>query len=469
MSEMRKLLAFVASRSKGILSFTADDAVDLQLSVGRLKRKRTPYKRRRFWRKCRMSQISGLRVNRRQLVVGSIVLGSSQIAAPFIVGARGEVPIKLGMIDPLTGVYAAIAQSEVEGAKFAVEQINRNGGVLGRQIELLVEDSANDVGTGVQKARKLIERDQVNLIIGDVNSGIALAIAGVTAEKKVLHIVSGGHTDALTGKDCHWNMFRVCNTTTMDVNAIADTLISKFGKKWYFLTPDYAYGHSVQDAFVKKLKSAGGEFAGDLIPLGTADYSANLIKAKAYGPKVLINVMGGGDQVNSLKQFVQFGLDKQMAVGGTLFELESLRAVPPEARIGWWTMEWWWDQPGNAAVKNFVADVKKVTGKTPSARTWFGYVSVQTFAQAANQHKTIDGPALARALEGFKLPPDVALLPGETVYRAGDHQLMSAVLPGEAHNAKEDPDDMFAMAQPVPGETAAGPTSATGCTIKWPI
>ena len=253
-------------------------------------------------------------------------------------------------------------------------------------------------------------------------------MAGVTSEKKVLHIVSGGHTDAVTGKDCHWNVFRVCNTTTMDVNAIADTLIEKFGKKWYFLTPDYAYGHSVQAAFVKKLKAAGGEFAGDLVPLGTADYSAYLIKAKAYGPKVLIDVMGGGDQVNSLKQFVGFGLQNQMAVGGTLFELESLRAVPPEARIGWWTMEWWWDQPDNAHVKEFVAKVKKVTGKTASARNWFGYASVQTFALIANQEKTLDGVKLARALQGFRLPPEVALQPGPTELpcwrsRADEHRV----------------------------------------------
>ena len=73
-------------------------------------------------------------------------------------------------------------------------------------IELLVEDSANDVGTGVQKTRKLIERDGVQFIIGDVNSGIAQAMAQVTNEKKVLHVVSGGHTDGITGKDCKWNV-----------------------------------------------------------------------------------------------------------------------------------------------------------------------------------------------------------------------------------------------------------------------
>ncbi|MFI5011514.1 MAG: ABC transporter substrate-binding protein [Hyphomicrobiales bacterium] len=407
-------------------------------------------------------------IARRTILKAGAAAGALQISSPFILSARGEAPVRIGMVDPLTGVYAAVAESEVAGAKLAVEHVNKKGGILGRQAELLVEDSANDVGTGVQKTRKLIDRDQVNCVIGDVNSGIALAMAGVTSEKKVLHIVSGGHTDVVTGEGCRWNVFRVCNTTTMDVNAIADTLMEKFGKKWYFLTPDYAYGHSVQAAFVKKLKAAGGEFGGDLIPLGTPDYSAYLIKAKSYGPKVLVNVMGSGDQVNSLKQFVAFGLNRDMAVGGTLFELESLRAVPDGARVGWWTMEWWWDQPDNPHVKAFVADIKKATGMNPTARNWFGYASVQSFALVANQEKTIDGLKLAHALEGFKLPPEVGMLPGQSYYRAGDHQLISPVLAGEAHPPKGDPDNMFSVQTVVSGEQAAGPVTETGCKLVWP-
>src|SRR5690349_15818176 len=145
-----------------------------------------------------MSRI-GVRIGRRTLLQAGAAVGALQVASPFIIAARGETPIKIGMVDPLTGVYAAPASNEVTGAKLAVAQMNAKGGILGRQIELLVEDSANDVGTGVQKTRKLIDRDQVNFIIGDVNSGIAQAIAQVTNEKKVLHIVSGGHTDTLTG------------------------------------------------------------------------------------------------------------------------------------------------------------------------------------------------------------------------------------------------------------------------------
>jgi len=409
-----------------------------------------------------------LPVNRRALLQSGAAIAALQFSAPFIIKARGETPIRIGMVDPLTGVYAAIAQSEVVGAKYALEEINKKGGILGRPVELLVEDSANDVGTGVQKTRKLIERDQVSFIIGDVNSGIAIAMAQVTSEKKVLHIVSGGHTDPITGSSCSWNVFRVCNSTTMDASAIATTLIEKFGKKWYFLTPDYAYGHSVQAGFEKILKAAGGASAGSLVPLGTPDYSSYLIQAKAYNPQVLINVMGGGDQVASLKQFVQFGMDKQMAVGGALFELESIRSVPDTARIGWWTMEWWWDQPGVPHVAEFNAAMKKITGTAATARNWFGYVSMQTLALVANQEKTLDAPKLAHALSGFKLPPEVALQPGSPSYRTGDHELMSTVFVGEAHPPQGDPDNMFTVKNSVPGEKAAGSVEDTGCKIQWP-
>src|SRR6476469_3509100 len=407
-------------------------------------------------------------VDRRTILKTSAAIAAVQFSSPFIIKARGETPVRIGMVDPLTGVYAAIAQGEVVGAKFAAEEINKKGGILGRPVELLIEDSGNDVGVGVQKTRKLIERDQVSFIIGDVNSGIALAMTQVTSEKRVLHIVSGGHTDPITGSSCSWNVFRVCNTTAMDANAIASTIISKLGKKWYFLTPDYAYGHSVQASFEKILKAQGGTASGSLIPIGTADYSAYLIKAKSFAPEVVINVMGGGDQVNSLKQFVQFGLDKQMPVAGTLCELESLRAMPDEARVGWWTMEWWWDQPNTPHVKEFNDAIKQRTGRAATARNWFGYASVHTAALIANQEKTLDPVQLAHALSGFKLPPEIALQPGAPAYRSEDHELMSTVFVGEAHPPKGDPDKMFTVRELVPGEKVAGSPEDTGCKLKWP-
>lgn len=417
-----------------------------------------------------VSSIISPRVSRRGVLLGGATLAGMQLASPFIIQARGETPVKIGMIDPLTGSYAAIARSEVEGAQLGVEQVNKAGGILGRQVELLVEDSANDVGTGVQKAHKLIDRDKIDVLFGDVNSAIALALAQVSVQANKLHIVTGGHSDAVTGSDCHWNVFRICNSTTMDANAVADVLMEKFGKKWFFLTPDYAYGHAVQAAFVKRLKANGGEYQAVLAPLGTTDYSAYLIKARAYGPQVLINTMGGNDQVNAMKQFFQFGLDKSMAVGGSLLELEVIEALPPEARAGWWTMEWYWNQPNVPHVKEFVAAIEGKFKKIATARHWFGFAAVHTVKLAAEKAKSLEGLKMAHALEGLVLPPEVALQPGAPAFRAGDHELMSTVYVGQARNppAGASKYDLFDVTSVIPGEKVAGTVEETGCKMKWP-
>ncbi|MBT1540125.1 ABC transporter substrate-binding protein [Ralstonia solanacearum] len=412
-----------------------------------------------------------IHVDRRTVLKSALAAAAVQLAQPFIRGARGEAPLRIGLVDPLTGVYAAVAQNEVTGARLAVAQINARGGILGRPIELLVEDSANDVGTGVQKARKLIERDQVSFLIGDVNSGIAQAIAQVSNEKKVLHIVSGGHTDTITGSDCKWNVYRVCNTTSMEANAVANLLFSKYGKKWHFITPDYAFGHTLQKAAAADLQKLGGTITGnELTPLGTTDFSAYLIKARAANPDVLVVLPQGSDMVNCLKQIAQFGIGKQMHIAGLQQELESLEAMPPEARVGIWMFEWYWKQPGVPGVEQFVADIRKVNnGKVPTARHWFGFTSVHTLAAVANREKTLDSRKLAEALGGFALADDVKLQPNKCYYRKGDHQLMTSSFVGEALSRPAgDPEDLFRVDHVVPGDQTAPPESATGCTIKWP-
>lgn len=259
----------------------------------------------------------------------------------------------------------------------------------------------------------------MSFLIGDVNSGIAQAIAQVSNEKKVLHIVSGGHTDTITGSDCKWNVYRVCNTTSMEANAVANLLFSKYGKKWHFITPDYAFGHTLQKAAAADLQKLGGTITGnELTPLGTTDFSAYLIKARAANPDVLLVLPQGSDMVNCLKQIAQFGIGKQMHIAGLQQELESLEAMPPEARVGIWMFEWYWKQPGVPGVEQFVADIRKTNnGKVPTARHWFGFTSVHTLAAVANREKTLDSRKLAEALGGFALADDVKLQPNKCYYR----------------------------------------------------
>ena len=411
-------------------------------------------------------------VNRRTIIKAGAVAGLAPLAAPFIVAAHGEAPIKIGVNNPLTGTYAAFGKSELIGCQLAVDELNAKNGILGRQLELLSEDSTSgDAGAAVQKARKLIERDNIDFLVGNVNSALAQAIAQVSNEKGVLHIVPGGHTDGITGVNCKWNVFRVCNTTRMEANAVCGLLFKTYGKKWHFITPDYAYGHTVYEGCEANLKELGGIITGnELTPLGTTDFSAYLIKARSANPDVLIVLVAGGDAVNCLKQISQFGIDKQIHVAGILQELETVDAMPPESRIGIWMFEWYWKQAGVPGVDRFVADVRKRSdGKVPTARTWFGYVTIHAYALACERAKTIEAKAVANALADTELPPEVKLQPNKVYFRGGDHQLMLSSFIGELlHTGDGDPENLFKVSNVVSGDSIAQSVEDTGCKMNMP-
>src|SRR5665213_1733813 len=411
-------------------------------------------------------------IKRRTILKAGLAIGALQVSSPFVVKSLADDAVKIGFDNPLTGTYAALGKNELIGAQLALSQINAKGGILGRKAELLIEDSTSgDAGTAVEKARKLIDRDQVSFLVGNINSALAAAMANVSYEKGVLHIDPGGHTDPITGTNCHWNVFRVCNTTQMEANAVAATLIKTAGKKWYYLTPDYAFGHTLQAGLEKAAAGLGGtKVGGDLIPLGTTDFSSYLIKAQSANPDVMIFLVAGDDAVNALKQAVQFGLDKKFHLAGAQQELEVLLGLPPEARIGTWVFEWYWKQPNVPHVNDFVADIRKVSGgHVPPARTWFGFAGICTCAPAAPRAKSIDAVKMAKALEGFALPPEIALMPNKTYYRAGDHQLMPTLYVGHAGaKGAKDPEDLFVVDKLVKGDEAALSVAETGCHVKWP-
>ncbi|MHB8492967.1 MAG: ABC transporter substrate-binding protein [Casimicrobiaceae bacterium] len=410
------------------------------------------------------------RSSRRTVLKAGLAVGAAQLAGPFIISARGEEPVKIGLDNPLTGTYAAVGKNELIGCQLAVEQINAKGGILGRHVELLVEDSTSgDAGTAVQKARKLIDRDKVNFLVGNVNSALAVAMSAVAYEKGVFMMDPGGHTDAITGTGCHWNVFRICNTTQTEANAVAGTLIKDYGKKWYYITPDYAFGHTLEAGMIKASAKLGGiRVGGALTPLGTTDFSSYLIAAEAAKPDVIIFLVQGDDQVNALKQAVQFGLEKRVHLAGAQGELEPLEGLPPEARIGTWVFEWYWNQPGVPHVAEFVAAIKKKTGRVPTARTWFGFAGTWSCALAANGAKSLEAVKMAKFLQGYKLPPEVALMPDGAFFRAGQNQLIGNLYVGNAQAKGSAPDDLFKVTQVVKGTDVAGTLEETGCKMTWP-
>jgi branched-chain amino acid transport system substrate-binding protein len=255
----------------------------------------------------------------------------------------------------------------------------------------------------------------------------------------------------------------------MEAAAVAGALVKAYGKKWYYITPDYSFGHTLEAGMVKAGAKLGAtRVGGDLTPLGTVDFSSYLIKAQAAKPDVIIFLTQGDDMINALKQAVQFGLEKTVHLAGAQQELEPLEGLPPEARIGAWVMEWYWKQPGVPHVAEFVETVKKRTGRVPTARTWFGLVSVWTCALAAAKAGSLDAVAMGKALQGFALPPEVALMPNAPFYRAGQNQLIGTLYVGAAQASGDEPDDLFKVTDLVKGADVAGSVEESGCKMTWP-
>src|SRR5882724_5685532 len=177
---------------------------------------------------------------------GGIALVSG-ISAPAILRAQTADVIKIGHLTPRTGFLGPLGEYAVMAVDLAVEEINAAGGMMGRKVELLKEDSVNPQ-TASTKAERMIERDKVACIIGEISSASCLTIAQVASRNKTLYINTGGNSDALRGKDCQRYMFHVESQNSMYVKTVGrsflrDGLVK--GKKWYSLTADYAFGHDL--------------------------------------------------------------------------------------------------------------------------------------------------------------------------------------------------------------------------------
>src|ERR1044072_725035 len=256
-------------------------------------------------------------LSRRALVQGAA--GSALLAGigmPAISRAQSDV-IKIGHLTPRTGFLGPLGDYAVMGIQLAADEINAAGGVDGRKIELGVEDSVNPQ-TASAKAERLIERDKVAMLIGEISSASGLAIGQVAARTKTVYINTGCNSDAMRGSNCNQYMFHIEAANSMYVQAVGTYLLKENqvkGKKWYSLTADYAFGHDLLKVAKIFMEKNGGQFAADeLIPTDISDFSPFLLKIRQAPPDVVISNLAGNQITNFLKQYSEYGL--QFPVGG---------------------------------------------------------------------------------------------------------------------------------------------------------
>ena len=368
-------------------------------------------------------------LTRAGFVKKTAIAGGLVMAAPTFIPRRGAAAdqIKIGDVDPQTGVFAMNGISQIRGAQMATEHVNARGGVMGRELALVVQDSASDPGVGVQKARQLVNQEGCVALIGTVSSATSLSVSGAANAMGVVFIDSGGHADQVTGSTCHYNTFRTCHSTWMETHATGYTFAEKFGKRWFMITPDYAFGHALSDGYRAIAKTIGATIVKEtLTPLGTSEFSSYLTQVLPAKPDMLLVLVQGTDFVNCLKQATAFGITQKVAVGGPQVELESVWALPEEARVGYWGTEWYFKDEivlgkGNTEGLQFATAYEKKYGSPATMRSAFGYISLTRLAAAINEAKSTETVKIARQLEGQRFK---SIFEGDAYYRPVDHQLM---------------------------------------------
>jgi branched-chain amino acid transport system substrate-binding protein len=395
-----------------------------------------------------MTQRKG--VSRRTVIKGALAGAATGIAGfPFISYGQSDV-IRIGHLTPRTGFLGTLGEFAVQAADMAVAEINAAGGVNGRKIELLKEDSVNPQ-TASTKAERMIERDKVACIIGEISSASALTIGQVADRTKVFFINSGANSDQLRGKSCNKFMFHIESQNSMYVKTCGRSLMAQGlvkGKKWFSLTADYAFGHDLLRVAKKFMAGNGGEFAADkLVPTDATDFSPLLLEIRNAKPDLVISNLAGNQITNFLKQYSEFGLTFPTAGFG--FDTAVAWAAGKGNFSGTWPLVWHHliDTP---ASKKFVADFTARYKRPPENQAWGDYNAVKLVAQAMAETRSIESIKL---VEHFEKGAKFGLMKTrEGYFRKADHQMMHEMYTIKALPAAQirNDYDIFTSSPPVP-------------------
>ncbi len=391
------------------------------------------------------------RYDRRTLLKsGAAFAGASALGFPAISYGQSE-KIKIGHLTPLTGFLGALGAYAVLGMRMAEEEINKSGGIMGRQLEVIAEDSVNPA-TAATKAQRLLEQDGALVLMGEVNSASALTIMQVADRNKKLFIQTGARSDALRGKNCNRYTFHTDIPNTVMVNTVGKALLRDNmvkDKKFFTLTADYIFGHDLLAAAKRFLGANQGNLIGDeLIATDVTDFSPYLLKIRQAKPDVVCSNLAGNQVTTLIKQYAEFGLPYPI-VGFNLNTADAWAAGEGNLAGIWPTV--WYHTLDLPASKTFVENFTKKNGKPPDNHAWIEYVAFKIMAQAMNETKSTDTDTL---IGYFEKETQFDILKARKAYfRSWDHQLVQEAYtfsPNPKGKAK-DKWDLITLGAPVPG------------------
>ena len=323
------------------------------------------------------------------------------VSAPAQAQMSGDV-IRIGFITDLSGLYADIdGPAGAEAIRMAIADMG--GMVAGKKVELLVADHQNKPDVAAAKAREWFDQQGLDALIGGTNSGTALAMAKIAAEKKKPFLAIGAGSSALTNDQCTNYSVHYAYDTTALAKGTAPAVVKSGGKSWYFLTADYAFGTALQSDATTAVKAAGGNVVGSVRhPLAASDFSSFLLQAQSSKAEVLGLANAGGDTINTIKAANEFGITKTMKLAGLLMFINDVHSLGLKATQGMYlTDSWYWNMSAESRTwsKRFFEKFKRM----PSSLQAADYSAAQFYLNAVKAANTDDGDKVMEQMRKSKV------------------------------------------------------------------
>ncbi|PLC51740.1 ABC transporter permease [Pollutimonas subterranea] len=392
------------------------------------------------------------------------------LAASLCLGLAGTAqakapPVKIGVLTDMSGTYASMGgPGSVAAAQLAIDDCLA-AECKGMEISLVSADNQNKADVGAAKAREWFDRDGVSAIADLTNSAVALAVQGIAKEKNKVVMFSGPATTGLTNDSCspvgfHW-MFDVYSQSVGGVRA----MIGKGGKSWYFVTVDYAFGHSLQKGAEDMVKELGGTVVGSVLhPLNVADFASYLLQAQTSKAQVVALANGGADVVNAIKQAREFGIVAGgQRLASLLIFLSDLRALGLETAQGLTYVDgFYWDfDEGTRAWSNEFA--KAFKGQKPTMTHAGVYSSVRHYLKAVAASESTEGDVVAAKMR--EIPIKDSIMHNASIRPDGrvihDMYLYEVKTPAESKNEW----DLSKLVATIPANEAFQPLSQSTCPL----
>ncbi|HYD68743.1 ABC transporter substrate-binding protein [Azospirillum sp.] len=396
----------------------------------------------------------------------TLLLTGAAVAALVSGTAQAQVSdsvIKIGVLNDRSGIYADIAgEGSAVAARMAAEEFG--GKVAGATIEIITGDHQNKADIAANLARQWIDTDKVDVVADVPNSAAALAVQGITKDKKRIFLMSGPGSTDLTGKSCsptgfHW---------TYDNHAMAAgtgrALVEQGKKSWYFITADYAFGHSLEAETTNMVKQLNGTVKGAVRhPLGTADFSSYLLQAQGSGAEVIGLANAGGDTTNAVKQAAEFGITQSgQSLAGLLLFINDVHALGLQTAQGLLlTTGFYWDM--NDETRAWAKKFEEKVGRKPSMIQAGVYSSVRHYLQAVQAVGSDDAEKVAAKMRAT--PVNDMLMKNGKIAENGrvfhDMYLAQVKKPAESKGAW----DYYRIVSTIPAAQAFLEPKNSGCPL----